>query len=61
MPLAPENLEDERKNPPSKLKKVNLVVNGEDKAIFIAKKLEEDFELALITLLKEYQDVFTWS
>ena len=61
LPLAPKKLEDERKDPPGKLKKVNLVVNGEEKSIFIAENLEENFELSLVALLKEYQDVFAWS
>ena len=61
LPLAPEKLEDERKDPPSKLKKVNLAVNGEEKSIYTATNLEESFESALVALLKEYQDIFAWS
>ena len=61
LPLALEKLEDERKDPPGKLKKVNSTVNGEEKSIFIAENLEENFELSLVALLKEYQDVFAWS
>ena len=61
LPLAPEKLEDERKDPPGKLKKVNLVINGDEKSLFIVEILEEDFELSLAALLKEYQDIFAWS
>ena len=56
-----KKLEDERKSQPKKLKKVNLAINGKEKATFIAEDLEEDFELALVALLKKYQDVFAWS
>ena len=52
LPLASEKLEDERKNPPSKLKKINLAVNWEEKVTFVAETLEEDFELALVACLK---------
>ena len=59
LPLAPEKLEDERKSPPIRLKKVNLL--GDERATFIAEGLTENFERNLISLLKEYQDVFAWS
>ena len=59
--LAPEKLEDKRKNPPRKLKKINLAENGVEKATFIVEGLEEEFELSLVSLLKEYQDVFELS
>ena len=41
LPLALEKLEDERKDPLEKLKKVNLPINGEEKATFITEDLEE--------------------
>ena len=59
LPLAPEKLEDEMKSPPMKLKKVNLI--GDERVTFIAEGLTENFERDLISLLKEYQDVFAWS
>ena len=59
--LASKKLEDERKDPPSKLKKINLAVNRKEMVILIAKNLEKDFELSLVALLKEYQDIFVWS
>ena len=58
LPLAPKKLEDERKDPPMILKKFNLAGEEVEKSIFIAKELEEGFETALISLLKENQDVF---
>lgn len=58
MPQALEKLEDERKDPPWKLKKNNLAVDGEEKATFITAGLEEEFELALVALLEEYQVLF---
>ena len=61
LPLTPKKLENERKDPPSKLKKINLAINGEEKVILIAENLERDFELSLAALLKEYQDIFAWS
>ena len=59
-PLALDKLEDERKDPPMILKRVNLVGEEVEKSTFIAKGLEEGFETALISLLKENQDVFAW-
>ena len=46
LPLTPIKLENERKDPPSKLKKINLAINGEEKVILIAENLEKDFELS---------------
>ena len=46
LPLAPEKLKDERKSPPLKLKKVNLL--GDERATFIAEGLTENFERNLI-------------
>ena len=61
LPLVPEKLEDERKNPPIKLKKINLADVEKEKATFIAEGLTKDFGRDLISLLKKYQDVFAWS
>ena len=61
IPSAPEKLEDERKNPSDVLKKVDVADNGKEKLIFIADNLEESFELALMVMLREYQDIFAWS
>ena len=61
LPLAPEKLEDEKKNPPERLKKINLGEDKEEKVILITERLTKDFERDLISLLKEYQDIFAWS
>ena len=52
LPLALEKFEDERKNPPAILKKIDLAVDGKEKLIFIVEGLKENFELALIALLR---------
>ena len=61
LPLTPEKLEDERKNPPKKLKKINLGEDKEERVTLITEGLAKDFEKDLISLLKEYQDTFAWS
>ena len=38
-----------------------MAVNGEKKVTFVAEGLAEEFELALMTLLEKYQDMFAWS
>lgn len=48
-------------NPQGGLKKVNLLEGREEGMRFISTKLEPEFEMALLDLLKEYQDVFAWS
>ena len=44
LPLTPEKLENERKNPPERLKKINLGEDKEEKVTLIAKGLTKDFE-----------------
>lgn len=54
-------MEDERKHPPVRLKKISLVGKEVEKATFIVEGLEEEFKADLISLLKECQYVFAWS
>ena len=59
--LAPQKLEDQKKDPLTRLKKGNLAGNELEKVTFIVEGLEKEFESALISFLKECQDVFAWS
>ena len=57
----PDKLQDEPSNPQDGLKKINLGIDGEEKSTFISANLDTESEAALLSLLKEYRDVFAWS
>ena len=45
----------------SQLEEVNLGTTEEARPVHIAKEMTPDNKTAMITLLKEFRDVFTWS
>lgn len=54
-------MQDDPKPKKDKLEEINLAHSGEDPRItYINEGLPIEFKGALISLLKEYQDVFTW-
>ena len=45
----------------SQLEEVNLGTGEEARSVHIAKEMSPENKMAMITLLKEFRDVFAWS
>ena len=58
---APPKLEDDVKQKEDELEEINLGTKEEKRPLFINKLLEKVEKEELISLLREFKDVFAWS